>query len=544
MKLKTSIKLMYSIITCFAISCNSMDPIPTDNFTDATFWQSSANAELVVNMAYNQMYSADKMWNDEALSDNIFEGRSNTNQRSIRNGLVDPSLGLFSSEWGDIYAGIKTCHVFLANIDRVPNIDRQLKNRRIAEIRFIRAYLYFRLINFYGDVPFFSSDILLSETNSIKRTNKTVVLQFIHDELSAISSILPSKNQLSKLENGRITKGAVLAFQARANLYEGNWQKTANYCDSLINNQAIYGNYSLFPNYEGLFQRENENNQEVILDYSYVPSLKTWNKLYGAAPLSAGANLNAYAPLQSLVDNYLTINGKTIAEDAHYSADDPYKDRDPRLAATVVFHGAKWTAFNGNIQTIYIKPGTGNNAQERLDNYSGPSANSSSTGYYVKKYYDRSASVTFESSLNIFMFRYADILLMYAEAMQELGKFNASIWDDTIRKIRERAGFTSSDALSYPSGATKEQLSNIIRNERRSELALEGLRYYDIIRWKAGKTYLDGPVYGAKFSNGNRDYIRLDNRRFDENRDYLWSVPQSQLDLNKNLLPNNPGHSN
>jgi len=521
-----------------------MDPLPTNKYTDANFWNSKDNAELVVNMAYNQMYSADKMWNDEALSDNIFEGRNNTNQRMIRNGLVEPTLGIFASEWKDAYGGLKTCHVFLENIDRVPNMQDQWKQRAIAEIRFIRAYIYFRLVNFYGDIPFFTSDITLEQANTINRTEKAKVLQFIHSELSAISSLLPSRNEMPKTENGRISKGAVMALQARSYLYENDWQKTADYCDSLINHQGRYGNYSLFPSYERLFEAANEYNQEVILDYAYVTDLKMWNKLYNAAPLSAGTNLNAYAPLQSLVDNYLTLGGMPITQDPSYSEDNPYVNRDPRMAATIVYHGAMWTDFNGNIRPVYIKPGTGDTKEEKIDIYTGPSSNASATGYYVKKYYDQTATKTFDSGLNIIMFRYADVLLMYAEALHQLGRFNSDVWNQTIRPIRERAGFSDASALNYPNTLSSAQLTQLIRNERRSELALEGLRYYDIIRWKAGKEYLDGTVYGAKFSNSNSNYIRLDNRRFDEQRDYLWSIPQTQIDLNKNLLPNNPGHAN
>jgi hypothetical protein len=544
--MKRKIRLLWCIgmLVLAGSACNTLDPLPTDNYTDETFWQSTANAELVVNMAYNQMYSADKMWNDEALSDNIFEGRSNTDQRAIRNGVADPTLGRFATEWREAYEGLKTCHVFLANVDRVPDATEEWKQRRKAEIRFIRAFIYFRLINFYGDVPFFTTDISLEESSTIRRSPKATILSFIHDELSAISAFLPRRDELPSSDNGRITKGAVMAFQARSYLYESNWQKVADYCDSLINSQGTYGTYNLFPSYAGLFEAANEYNQEVILDYAYVPSLKMWSRLYDAAPLSAGARLNAYAPLQSLVDNYLTIRGLPIAEDPAYSPDNPYVNRDPRMAATIVFHEGKWVNFEGNTLTIYTKPGTGNTNEERLDVYAGAAGNASPTGYYVKKYYDRTATQTFDAGLNIIMFRYADVLLMYAEAMHHLGHFNAAIWDQTIRPIRERAGFEAATALAFPTDLDQAALTTLIRNERRSELALEGLRYFDIVRWRAGKTYLDGVVYGARFANGNRDYIRLDNRRFDENRDYLWSIPQSQIDLNRNLLPNNPGHAN
>ncbi|MGN0003765.1 MAG: RagB/SusD family nutrient uptake outer membrane protein [Sphingobacterium composti] len=544
MKLNKLFSILSLVTITSFMSCNTLDPIPTDRFTDETFWQSVENSEIMVNMAYNQMYSADKMWNDEALSDNLFEGRSNTAQRAIRNGIADPTLGRFADEWKQAYEGLKTCHVYMANIDRVPNMDANLKARRIAEVRFIRAYIYFRLVNFYGDVPFFTEDITLAESSTIGRTAKATIIQFIHDELDAISNILPSRNALPAADNGRITKGAVEAFHARVYLYESNWNKVVEHTEKLINNKGTYGNYDLFPTYAGLFTAANEYNQEVILDFGYVPSVKTWSKFYDAAPLSAGARLNAIAPLQSLVDNYITLNGLPIANDASYNENNPYVNRDPRMAATIVYHGAQWQNFNGNTSTIYIRPGTGSNQTERMDVYVNAASNSTSTGYYMKKYYDVTATDNYNSGLNIIMIRYADVLLMYAEAKNELAKLTNEDWNLTIRKIRERAGFTNAAALNYSTSWTQDQLRTLIRNERRSELALEGLRYYDIIRWKAGKQYLDGEVRGARFENNNSTYIRLDTRKFDENRDYLWSVPRSQMDINKNLLPNNPGYAN
>ncbi|WP_345232540.1 RagB/SusD family nutrient uptake outer membrane protein [Olivibacter ginsenosidimutans] len=546
--MKKIVKYIYlvglSVVFSMATSCNKMYTPPTDRYTEANFWESFDNAEQMVNMAYNQMYSADKMWNDEALSDNVFEGRSNTDQRSIRNGTADPSLGLFASEWETAYGGIKTCNVFLANIDQVPNVDPSLKAQRIAEVRFVRAFLYFRLANYYGAVPFFTQDITLEEAKTISRTPKATVLEFIHSELDAIIDALPSRDGLVADDNGRITKGAAVAFQARAYLYESNWQKVVDYTGRLINDQATYGSYGLYLNYADLFTAAHEYNEEVILDYAYVPSLKMWGKLYDAAPLSAGARLNAYAPVQELVDSYLMLNGKTIDEDPDYNEDNPYVNRDPRMAATIVFHGGKWTHFDGHEATIYIKPGTGGTDTEKADVYAGASSNQTSTGYYIKKYYDITATLTFDAGLNIIMFRYADVLLMYAEAKFELGEMDASVWSQTIRAIRERAGFKTDAALEYPTSLSTEAMRETIRNERRSELALEGLRYYDIVRWKAGTQYLNGYVHGAKFANSNSSYIQLDNRRFDESRDYLWSVPRAELDKNGNLAPNNPGYAN
>lgn len=532
------------IVVCSLFACNSLDPIPTDNYTDETFWKSIENAEQVVNMAYSQMYSADKMWSDEALSDNIFEGRRNTDQRIIRNGFANPELQLFENEWRSAYEGLKTCHVFLNNIERVPNIDPQWLARRTSEIRFIRAVIYFRLINFYGDIPFFTNDISLEESYKTQRTAKSDVLKFIRQELTEITPHLLKKETLSNQDRGRITKGAAVALQARTYLYESDWYQTINYCDSLINYKGVYGEYNLFPDYSGLFHPYNEYNEEVILDYAYIPSLKTWSKYYDAAPLSAGARVNDYAPVQSLVDNYITLGGMSVFEDPNYNEDNPYEYRDPRLYATLVVNRGEWIDFGGNKRIIFTKPGDGRLEIEKMDEFKGTSSNASPTGYYIKKYYDPTATQVFESGLNIILFRYADILLMYAEAKNEVGEFDSQVWEKTIKVLRERAGFTAQKALAYPSDLSVEKIRQLIRQERRSELALEGLRYFDIIRWKKGKDYLNGTVYGAKFANNNTEYIKLDERRFDENRDYLWSLPRQQIDLNKNLLPNNPGYAN
>lgn len=519
-------------------SCNKLDQSPTNNFTDDNFWVSTDKTQLILNMAYSQMYNADKMFSDENLSDNLFQGRSATDQRTIRNGQATPALGMFSSSWENMYQGLKTCNIFLDKIDLVPDLDVAKKSRMIAEIRFIRAYQYFRLTNFYGDVPFFTTDISLEESRTVSRTPYATVRKFIHEELEDIVKDLPSRNNLPVSENGRLTKGAAVAMNARAYLYEGNYEQVKLNCEKLINEQAVYGNYSLFGSYQGLFMPENENNTEVIFDIQYVPVLRTWSNLNYMAPISVGSPLNASAPTQSLVDNYITVNGLNIADDPAYDVNNPYNEslRDPRLRATVVYDGFTWRKPDGTVTTINIRPGSGT-----ADEYRTSSSNVTSTGYYTRKYYDPTSEAGFVSGLNIIMLRYADVLLMYAEAMMELSEMDQSIWDQTIRLIRQRAGFTSAAALNFPTHAT--DLRDIIRRERRSELALEGLRYFDIIRWKEGTKYLSGYVYGARFANNNTENIQLDYRAFNEQRDYLWSLPLDQMNLNTNLRPNNPGYS-
>ena len=541
MKCKMKKMINKSFWFCFVMlffACNAMDNPPTDKYTDNNFWTSIDKAQNMLNMAYHQLYGAGKMWNDERLTDNVFQARSFTDQRTIRNGLADPSTNIFADEWKGMYEGVKTCNIILEHIDKLEASDNIKQNMK-AQARFIRAALYFRLTNFYGAIPFFDKDISLAESNTIGRTSHEAVVAFILKELQEIMKDLPKKEELTLDERGKITRGAALMLMARVYLYESNWQKTAQCCQELMSGQ--YGKYELFPSYSGLFETKNEYNNEVIFDYAYVPSLRTWGELWDMVPLSKGGRLINTAPTQSLVDNYIMLDGKSIHESSEYDPAHPYQHRDPRLAATVIYDGYKWSenVDDGSVnEVIYTNP-----SNNTPDAYKGINANSSATGYYIRKYYDPHHEAQMALSTNIICMRYADVLLMYAEAMNELNKMNEAVWNATIRPIRQRAGFTEPQALNFPSNLTQQQMRKLLRVERRSELALEGLRWYDIKRWKAGSEYLNGMVYGARFAPDNHN-IQLDVYKFVESRDYLWSIPQSQMDINKNLKPNNLGYAN
>ena len=513
-------------------SCNDLEQYPSDQFTDKNFW-SAERAQYMLNTAYSQMYNAGKMWTDESLSDNVIDGRKVTDQRLIRTGQATATLGVFDGEWANLYSSIKTCHIFLKNVDNVKGIDEAAKKRMIAEIRFIRAYEYFRLTNFYGDVLFFTKDVTLDEVSNMSRTPAAEVMAFIHSELDEIMDYLPSRDEMPTEENGRITRGAAAMLQARAYLMENDWANVSKYCDLLMNHSDQYGTYTLFPTYAGLFEEENEYNPEIILCRSQVKNLMTWGEMWDMALLSLGGRAPDRVPQQDLVDNYLTIGGFTINEEGtDYNADKPYENRDPRLTATVIYDGYKWGENYGDGSSDIVI-----DFQNGTDATTGTGSNGVATGYAVRKYYAPQAEGDLSSGLNIIMMRYADVLLMYAEAQLEQGAFNEEVWNKTIREIRKRAGFSVDKALNFPKEKSQDELRQIIRQERRSELALEGLRWYDIKRWKAGSEYLNEPVRGASFIKN----LSI-NMSFDENRDYLWAVPQSQIDLNKNLLPQNPGY--
>lgn len=532
--LKQYIGVACLILASFT-SCNELDLAPTNKFTDLNYWSSPEKASAVLSKAYNQMNESKYFFANERLSDNLYESRGNTDEKIITSGQADAANNRFAEEWKKCFEGIKTCHTFLENVDRVPGMDESLKTRMKAEARFIRAFLFFRLTCHYGDIPLFDSSLTMQEANTIARSPKSEVVAFVQKELNEIAGMLPSKQEYAAVNNGRITNGAVMTFLARTHLYENDWTNVASICEKIMNGE--YGSYELYPSYEGLFLPENEYNSEVILDMGYVLTLRTWMDFYDAIPLSVGGRVSGFSPTQELVDDYIMKNGKGIKEQGSgYNEEDPYVNRDPRFSATIVYNGYTWKKGDGTTSTIYIKPGSSKEAGvSNLDEYAGPGQNSTGTGYYLRKYFDPTAPAGMDAGLNIILMRYADVLLMYAEAKQELGQMNEEVWNKTIKPIRQRAGFTDVSALSYPTS----NLQNVIRRERRCELAIEGLRVFDIRRWKTIETVMNGYPHGAKFAADNSQYIQLDQRKFNKERDYLFAIPQTQRDINKSLTQNN-----
>ncbi|TKC59988.1 RagB/SusD family nutrient uptake outer membrane protein [Pedobacter hiemivivus] len=534
--------LVLMVAGLLVTGCVKLDVTPTNKFTDETYWTSEDKANSVLSMAYRQMFSSDYFMANEILSDNVYNGYGTSNEKLIATGLADASNGRFESEWGATYGGIKTCHTFLANVDRITSMSQLLRDRRKAEIRFIRASLYLELTTWYGDVPHFIADITPEQAKTIARKPQTQILEWVHKELDEVAAILPSREEYAAADNGRITRGAAMALNARAYLYENNWTKVAEYTDKLINS-STYGTYSLFSNYEELFWAKNEYNSEIILSMQYVPELRTWGNLVDFAPMSTNARLNLAGPTQGLVDSYLMKNGKK------WTASDPaYAGRDPRMGATIAYDGSKWTNRSGVIYDIVIHPdGPAPTDGRKSDKYTGPGSTQTATGYYYRKFCDPTPSSYtgggWDSNLNLPLIRFADVLLMYAEAKNELGQMNSTVWDQTIKKLRQRTGFDNTgDALDLPSN-DPNVLREVIRNERRCELALEGLRVFDIRRWKTAETVLTQQPRGAKFdkSSGTYDYIKLPAGSFSRNRDYLWAVPRKERLLNPNLSQN-PGY--
>ena len=313
-------------------------------------------------------------------------------------------------------------------------------------------------------------------------------------------------------------------------------------CEKLMNNQGTYGNYALASNYGSLFSDAtvNKTNTETMLALQYQEGTtsRTWSDYYDFAPISAGARDNNLAPTQELVNDYIMLNGKPITDaGSGYNENTPYVNRDPRLTATIVYDQYKWLNPDGSTQIIYIKPGTDPDSH-RLNEYKPATQSVSASGYYWRKYFDPNHLNGLASGLNLHLIRWAEVLLDYAEAENSLGQMNASVWNKTIMPLRQRAGFTDANALNYPGNA---DMTNIIRRERRVELAMEGIRTEDINRWKLSEVVLNGYAHGAKFSGDatvDNGYIRVQQRHFDASKNYLWPIPANDLSKDSQLTQN------
>ncbi|HEX5152952.1 MAG TPA: RagB/SusD family nutrient uptake outer membrane protein [Parafilimonas sp.] len=525
--------ILFIIITQSACKKDFLDRDPLDAYSNGSLWSSQSDALAALYGCYNggqDPSSYEKGWETDyniyyldCVSDNMYSPFFWEGYQNYGNGTVTPADNNVYKRWN--YKTIQRCNWFLENVDATP-MDETTKTEYKGEARFLRAYQYFTMSQLYGDVPLVTSSITAADANQVTRTPVADVHSFIVKELDEISNVLP--DSYSGSDVGRITKGAALALKARIELYDGD------YAASVADYQKVMGlGYSLYPDYASLFRIGNENNSEVILDAQYKENdFSNW--LPGVMTTSSLGGWSSLDPTQSIVDAYEMNNGKTIDDPASgYDPNNPYKDRDPRLEASIIYPGQFYEG--GYYNSIDANSG---------DYYIGD--NNSKTGYLPKKFISHMSedyADMWNTGLNVIVIRYAEVLLSYAEAKIELNQVDASVYD-AIDAVRVRAGMPKVDRSAYSS---QSALRTLVRRERRVELAFEGLRWFDIQRWKIGEQVRSGVVHGTRLgtvdeSTGNvtysGDHINVETRTFNPNRDYLWPVPQSEIDINHSLTQN------
>jgi len=529
-------KLIYTLLIAAVFTGCKKDILntkPLDRYSNETLWTSKADANAALTGCYSGWELGDNIVYDDCMSDNGYDQFPWEGYETFASGLAtpsDPGVNKYS------YLTIQKCNWFLDNVDKVPtsSLDNTLKERMKSEARFLRAYKYAILSQVYGDVPFTLHNLSIEEANTIQRSPKAQIVDFVLQELAAIAPSLPISYSGSDI--GRITRGAALALKARIELFN------AKYTDCIATSQQLmtgpFG-YSLFPDYEGLFRPQNSNNKEVILDVQYLQNDNPEWVLGAALPNSYGG-WSSMAPTQSLVDAYETKNGKTIQQDGTYNELQPYTNRDPRLDATVVHPGLLYMGAYFDPLSASSSDLVGNN-------------NASPTGYNFKKYlaniddYNNTAYGTdvWNTGGSIIVIRYAEVLLTYAEAKIEANQIDASVYN-AINQIRQRPT-VNMPAVTFAMYPDQASLRTLIRRERRVELAGEGLRWYDIQRWKIGADVLNGDVKGSlkgsvNTSTGaltltpNSNFV-VGTRTFDS-KNYLWPIPQKEFDINRSLKQN------
>ena len=528
--MKMSVKLFLSILVTagLLVSCD-LTVTPTDKYDQDTFWLGDKTARAGLAGCYAVMTeqflygNASPLW-EEAATPNAYNYDNRLGWNSIALGTQTADMSIFNGRWTSAYRGIGRCNALLDNIDRNTLLSATEIAQMKAQARFLRALFYQILVTYYKDVPLVTSEPQLEQKDAPRASHEEVV-NFILDELDAVATLLPTR-YASRSDAGRPTKGAALALKARLLLFEASplintsasvdkWQAAANAAKAVID----LGVYSLHNNYRNLFSVAAENGTESIFDVQY-----TSEPNMGSSFDVTLRQFNNAAPTKNLIDSYWMIDGKP-RNSSVYSASVAYENMDPRFKMTVVYPGS---IFMG--ETVKAD---GNNSLFKTPQ----------TGYTFKKYsvYDAQAPASTEeaqigenrSEINYMILRYADVLLMYAEAKNELGELTADIWNTTVREVRRRAGFSASSALDYP-GSDTHVLSEHIRYERRMEFAGEGYYYNDIRRWKMAENVLPGTIQ-------KHDGTVIITRNFDANRDYWWPVSTTQVELNPNLKPNNPG---
>lgn len=514
-----------------------LDTYPRNELSNESFWNSETDAISAVNAMYAFLPGYNEVEWDR------FTDIATTNDLAaatiqIEMGEHNSSTARFASNWNGGYSAIRAANYFLENADKIreaePSLEEETLNRYKAEVRFIRAFFYVRLTILFGDVPLLTQTLNEEEAREQTRISQEQIWDFVDAELTEIASHLPES--YSGKDLGRITKGAAFAMNARAMLYAERWTQAAESAKDVMDLNV----YSLHPNYGNLFRYAGQNNNEIILDRQYSSDVASHDFFDQSAPVSLNGDVGI-SPTRNLAEAFETENGLSISEDPTFNPLNPYSDRDPRLDYTLFIPTFSddvpgEVLFNGNIYDP--RPGSGTGDEVEVDYFR------TKTGFSMNKYInEEDMSDPSNGGVNFILIRYADVLLMYSEAKIEAGQIDDSVFK-AINEVRRRVGMPS-----IQPGLDTAELVEIVRHERLVELALEGLRFFDLRRWRTAEE-VEGPIPGMHYipvgeptelSNIETLIYGGTIKAFDPDRDYLFPIPQQEM----LLLPNfeqNPGY--
>lgn len=464
-----------------------LDADPQGKQAGTVFWQNEGDATKAV----NAMYANLRAWNNTAFaaiavesmgSDDAEKGSTPSDAtffNDFDNFSVGSGDGQIKDFWTGQYQNINYANQVLDNIPAI-SMDQTLKARYIAEAKFVRAYSYFRLVRAFGDVPLRLKVPADASEYNLPRTAKAEVYAAIEKDLTDAAAVLPQSYGAADL--GRATKGAALSLNAKVSMYQQKWQQVLD----LTNQVIASGQYNLFNNYEALFRIENENSSESIFEIQN--ELVTSNK---------DASNSQYSQVQGVRGVAGGGWGFNVPTTALANA---FETGDPRRDATIIFRG-ETTPSGDAIASV------GDNPMYNQKSYV-------PFKFFISGFNEGAQQ-------NIRIIRYADVLLMNAEAANELG--NSTLALASLERVRARARGTSTTILPKVTTTDKAALRTAIWNERHVELAMEFDRYFDVIRQGRG-TEIFGP------------------KGWKANKNEMWPIPQTEIELSAGLLTQNAGY--
>ncbi|MEI3797250.1 Starch-binding associating with outer membrane [Chitinophaga ginsengisegetis] len=558
---------MIAAVTLLGIqACNKdyLDKDPLTGPSDADYFKNQDELLLAVNGLYKGLNKPMDKENDpgqldglplvlllDATSDIGYE-RNNSDLQKIGTGNHDANNTVTQGVWSNYYKVIGRCNYILDNAEKVRAVTNPaLYQRSMGETRFVRAYMYQQLLSMFGGVPLVTH-VLTLENAQVPRSDKATILKFVLEELDSAAAWLPATYPATDF--GRATKGAALTVKARAALYNEQWKTAADAAKAVMD----LGVYKLDDSYPRLFSYEGRNSPEVILSLQYQLPVVTWVGPYPFLCRNAGGASNKI-PSQSLVDSYECTDGLTIDQSPLFNPQKPFENRDPRLGYTVALPGSIFFNYQFETHKDSLKCWNYNtNPATRIVNQDAVNAYASFSGYCWRKYVDMKDKDNIrQSTMNVTLARYAEVLLIYAEAKTEANELDATLYQ-AINAVRKRPGVNMPD---IPAGSTQEALRSAVRKERLYELSMEGFRLFDIRRWKIADKVMKGPFYGRVprgwlaaapkiDANGIADYSAVPNkgemrvvevRTFNAARDYLWPIPYIETQTDP-LIVQNPGY--
>lgn len=521
-----------------------LEPEVKNNILETDVWSSPENANLFLNNIYADFPTDFLLFGVDPF-DNWTDNQYPTfNWVTSRGGVAKrdytTSSGPGNDWWESSYAKIRKCNLVIQNAPTIPGVTEDQKKSLIGEAKFLRAYWYSWLFNFFGGVPLI--DVPLDRTNGKEifyaRSTSDETVAFIQKDLAEAAEALPAVQ--SGKNYGRATKGAALALKSEVELYAGKWQDCVTSCNAVF----ALGQYSLAPNYRNMFIPAGESGPEVIFEIQFDGAAKghaaeIFLSPRTDPPTGIAAGWGHVCPTQNLVDEYEYTDGAAGNDPGH--ANDPYVGRDKRFYASILYNQSSW---RGGTVNTYYDPAVNYNSSFFDVNFS---HQGTQTGYYFCKYLDPAITPSEANyynkpinGTNAILFRLGEVYLNYAEAKNELGQSDADVVDK-LNQLRSRG-----ELQPIPLGLSQSQMRDRIRHERRIELAFEGKRYWDIIRWKTAETSMNGNLKGMKITKvGSAWNYQVVNtyggdRTFVAPRDYLLPIPQSAIDKNEKLL----GHQN